>query len=202
MSDRNYLDRYQKDFARRRLKQLLPDVSHAITPALNGDDNAIKEVLGELVGDMEAQADALEILYRNRQHEKLLQRVFAHAWSGNRHNWLMQTYIEEQEAFLRNLVKVAGTKSTGLPEQVTVWRGGSGPDVANGWSWTFDRQIACFFANYPANHGRINGFDNAVVLKATIPSSIILHLDNSRDEHEAVIPGGAPGAVLDDDSPA
>jgi hypothetical protein len=70
-----------------------------------------------------------------------------------------------------------------LPEVVRVWRGTHGitpRDAAQGFSWTVDRDIACWFAS--RHEGRA-----AQVITADIPKEQITYFSNERGEQEAVL---------------
>jgi hypothetical protein len=70
-----------------------------------------------------------------------------------------------------------------LPEVVRVWRGTHGitlRDAAQGFSWTVDRDIACWFAS------RYKG-RTAQVITANIPREQIAYFSNDRGEQEVVL---------------
>ena len=179
--------------AERLLKMRFPEIGTIFSGALQGDQGCIDQFLkhwypGGAGADLEGEADALEILHGTRQQGPFLRQLFAQAWQGNRHNWLMQMYIQNSPGFLVGLLERAGTRPEGWPPIVTLWRGGHGPAVANGWSWSTDRAVACFFSTYSCSHGNRNGFGDApVVLRARVPLHRILHVDNGRQEAEAVV---------------
>jgi hypothetical protein len=72
-----------------------------------------------------------------------------------------------------------------LPNAVKVWRGTLGVTVAQariGYSWTTDRDIACWFAMRFAAHG-----SSPLVLTAQIAKTDISLFTSERNESEAVL---------------
>ena len=73
---------------------------------------------------------------------------------------------------------------TDLPDTVTVWRGSSHQsfaDTKTGYSWTTDRNLACWFAMRFAHRG------SHLVLTADIEKRNISLFTNERKESEAVL---------------
>jgi hypothetical protein len=84
-----------------------------------------------------------------------------------------------------------------LPDVVTVWRGtcyGSQDEAKMGYSWTMDRDVACWFA---MRFGGANA--SSVVLRADIPKADVLLVNDERSEREIVFLGGAHIAEVDGD---
>jgi hypothetical protein len=72
-----------------------------------------------------------------------------------------------------------------IPEVVRVWRGTSylsEKESAKGYSWTIDRDIACWFAMRFADRN-----NNPLVLAADVPKAEILLYHDERGEKEAVL---------------
>jgi hypothetical protein len=72
-----------------------------------------------------------------------------------------------------------------MPEVVRVWRGTSylsEKESAKGYSWTIDRDIACWFAMRFADWN-----NNPLVLAADVPKAEILLYHDGRGEKEAVL---------------
>lgn len=70
------------------------------------------------------------------------------------------------------------------PETVTVWRGTSqmsATEAAKGYSWTTDRDVACWFAM------RFDGNDQRLLLKARVAKAEIKYFSNDREESEALL---------------
>ncbi len=83
-----------------------------------------------------------------------------------------------------------------LPDVVTVWRGTSYlpiKEARTGYSWTTDRDMACWFAMRFAEH---NG--SPLVLTADVAKSDIALFHNERSESEAVLIR-PPAARIDGD---
>lgn len=86
----------------------------------------------------------------------------------------------------------------GVPETLTVYRGGFGTTkrmLATGFSWTTDRDTACFFA---MRYQGYNDWHTPMLLKATIRRDEIKLMEPDHRESEVVI-FGARGSVVDGD---
>jgi hypothetical protein len=74
---------------------------------------------------------------------------------------------------------------TDMPEVVRVWRGTSylsEKESAKGYSWTTDRDVACWFAMRFADRNK-----NPLVLATDVPKAEILFYHDERSEKEAVL---------------
>jgi len=83
----------------------------------------------------------------------------------------------------------------GLPDPVRLYRGASALSqkaAARGYAWTWDRDVACWFAT---RFAEANG--RPLVLTADVPLSRVSLFTNERGEREALVIGGCPEAVVD-----
>jgi hypothetical protein len=84
--------------------------------------------------------------------------------------------------------------SVDLPAAVTVWRGtcgSSGTCARRGYSWTTDRDVACWFAMRFASPSA-----TPLVLTATVPRSDVVLVNDERREREIVLTK-PPKSVVD-----
>ena len=87
----------------------------------------------------------------------------------------------------------------GVPDTLTVYRGGFSTTkrkLAAGFSWTTDRDTACFFA---MRYQGYNDWHTPMLLKATIRRDEIKLMEPDHRESEVVI-FGARGSVVDGDA--
>lgn len=175
---------------------LLPEkiATTTIIAAIFGVEDAVDAITSEVLSsfgvDDEPCYALLEFLTIHLPGSLFHKTMFKRAWSGNRHNWVYGAYIGEMPDFLLRMVDAGGTRPVGLPPMVTVYRGGVGPDVASGWSWTLRRDVAERFSTYAAAGGVRLGHKEPVVIAAEVPVERILHFDDERQEAECVIPYG------------
>lgn len=118
-------------------------------------------------------------------------RVFlGHAWEGAQDNPRIRDhhYVIEHAGNRRRLAAMFRYAQFSIPpefgETVRVWRGTKGislDSARKGYSWTTDRNIACWFAHYGHN-GR-----DPLVIVADIPRSEIMYFSDERSEKEAVL---------------
>lgn len=121
-------------------------------------------------------------LYRQRLPRAVFGSFLAEAWARG---WVP-------------LVKCAGGRRTlvrwfryaqfslpqHLPETIRVWRGAAGVGVnvaKRGFSWSLDRDVACWFAYWFESKGR------PAVIMAEVPRSDILMYSNDHGESEVVL---------------
>jgi hypothetical protein len=81
-----------------------------------------------------------------------------------------------------------------LPETIQVWRGVSGVSAKNarqGFSWTTDRNVACWFAI------RLDDVGKPLVITAQIPKRDVLYFSNERTENELLLLNPPKKATID-----
>lgn len=86
---------------------------------------------------------------------------------------------------LRALFRYAQFDTSHLPDVIQVWRGSAGLGVtrtANGYAWTTDRDVACWFAMR-----RVSYFGDPIVLTARIPREAVAFYTDERHEKEVVV---------------
>jgi hypothetical protein len=93
---------------------------------------------------------------------------------------------------LRAMFRYAQFDTSGQPDTIQVWRGTWGIDIkaaASGFSWTTDRDLACWFAMRMSAR-------SPLVLLAEVRREMIACYTNDRDEKEIVLIT-PPTAVVD-----
>ncbi len=123
-------------------------------------------------------------LWRARIPVPAFRAFLASAWEHD-HRWL-KAAAREHRAPLRRMFRYAAFELPAhLPDVVTVWRGTSHlthAEAARGYSWTTDRDCACWFAmRFADRNGR------PLVLRSEAPRAEIMLFHDGRNEAEAVI---------------
>lgn len=161
----------------------------------NGYQHELKHAHAAFDGDVEA-AFSLSVALDNHKRGAVAVAM-----------WRAKVRVEAFQVFLsavwghdhRHLIEAAQTRRTlgymfryaafplpaELPDVLTVWRGTSSLpiDIAKtGFSWTTDRDVACWFAMRFAEH---NG--SPLVLAADIAKTDIALFTNDRSESEAML---------------
>lgn len=164
-----------------------------VRPTFDGDAEAALS-LSIALGN-EKRGIVAVILWKARLPRPAFRAYLANVW-GHDHS---------------NLIAAAGTRRTlsamfryaefalpnDLPERVRVWRGTSAMTLAQsraGYSWTTNRDVACWFA---MRFAEWNGRPLVLVADAALSDIALLH--NDRDEHEAVLMRPQLGARIDGD---
>lgn len=86
---------------------------------------------------------------------------------------------------LRALFRYAEFDTSYLPDVTQVWRGTAGlsfAHAASGYSWTTERDVACWFAMR-----RAEDFGNPIVISTHVPKEIVVFCTDDRNEKEVVI---------------
>jgi hypothetical protein len=175
--------------ARRQLDAWFPDNLEVVERAIKGDDQAIWDLVtvGNHWGDpMVAWILGMIVPDGNEGMRKAVSLL----WSGHRRSAMEQ--LETRQA--QDLLRRYGTKPVDCPKQITIYRGGHGytlQSVARGWSWTTDLPTAAFFVDYQKIYVERDERSEMqpYLLKATVKTSQIVHVDDERGEEEKVIFG-------------
>jgi hypothetical protein len=173
------------------LRKHLPDfaIPH-FDRAINGEVAALRKLLVAAPDDLRG---SIALLFYLRQAEPpIIQCVVEDVWLNNH----------------AELIRVAGTRTMlkamfeaaqfelprAMPEAVQIWRGTRGSTAkvaANGYSWTTDRDVACWFAmRRPERQG------SPLVLTAHVKRADIAFLPDERNECEVLI-FGPPNSEID-----
>jgi len=118
--------------------------------------------------------------------------LLSFGWSED---WLrFQLTVGRRLAFIRRMFRVARFQRE-FDGKLIIYRGTDGlsPAAASrGWSWTLNRDVACYFAYYAQKWGE------PLVLSATVDASDVLYYENNRFEDEIIV-GRPVHAVIDPD---
>lgn len=191
-----------------RLQQRLVATLEPVRFIFEGTGKSLEETVDRAIaGDL----DAVGWMYWHA-HESMRAELMVLVWALGapvevQRELLMRVWDHEHH-YLKNWLSLADAKAmfthaafpvpADVPETLTVYRGGFGTSkraLAAGFSWTTDRDTACFFAM------RYQGYDDwhtPMVLKATIRRDEIMLMEPEHREFEVVI-FGARGSVIDGD---
>ncbi len=168
-----------------------PFTKKYVRPAFKGDVDAALSLLVSLNNDLRG---AVAVIMWNSKVSKPAFRAFLAAVWEHDHGWLIGA--AETRRRLGAMFRYADfPKPAGLPEVVKVWRGTSSQsysEAVSGYSWTTNRDIACWFAM------RLGGADHGpLVLSAEVKRNDVALFHNGRNEHEAVIIKYVSAATID-----
>lgn len=179
-----------KDFARTHLNNILePWAIQHIEPALAGDADAAQSLVF-CANNNKRGAIAL-LFYLADVKKDAYRTALLDVWEHDHRHLLGALGYNRDPLWLvriklNQLFRHAECSlPPELPETLTIWRGTSAlsrQKAANGFSWTTDRDTACWFA---MRFAKKNG--KPLVLKAEIPKAQILCFTDERDESEIVI---------------
>jgi hypothetical protein len=173
-------------------RNCVPWAEKYVVPAFAGDVDA---ALSLAVALTNAERGAVAVLmWRCRVPVGAFREFFSTVWRHD-HREVIETARNPRT--LAALFRYAAfTLPAELPEVVTVWRGSSGlqlSEVKSGYSWSTNRDVACWFAMRFADR---NG--SPLVLRADVSRPDIALFTNDRSESEAVLTR-PPNARVDGD---
>ena len=156
----------------------LPEWCHRhIAPTLSGDVEAARSLI--FAAPNENRGEVVKALWKHGVSQDVLRAALQDAWDHD--------YVEVWNAFkslksFTRIFRAANFPVEHLATRFTIWRGGDGDryDVAIGFSWTMDRDTACWFALR---------FDppNPLVVTRTVQRRNVLAHFTERDEAEIVV---------------
>ncbi len=123
------------------------------------------------------------MMWRGRVKREAFRAFFVSVWSHDHHHVIEAAKTRRTLAAMFRYADFP--KPTDMPERLTVWRGTSKlsqRDAVRGYSWTLERDIACWFA---MRHADINGAP--LVLRAEIKKADVALFHDDRSEREAVL---------------
>ena len=133
-------------------------------------------------------------MWRTKVKREAFREYFSNAWNHDHRYVIAAAQTRRTLGYMFRYA--AFPLPADLPDTVTVWRGSSYlpfDDAKTGYSWTTDRDLACWFAMRFADH---NG--SPLVLTADIAKRDIALFTNDREESEAVLMR-PPAAQIDGD---
>lgn len=163
-----------------------------ILPAFAGDVDAAGQ-LSVTLDNCERGAVAYA-MWKARVSRDAFRAYFTPAWEHD-HRWVIQA-AGSRATLSKMFGYAAFDPPDHLPETVRVWRGTSHltrKQAQSGYSWTTERDIACWFA---VRHAGPN--DRLMVLAADVPRRDIALYHDGRKESEAVLLT-PPDAWIDSD---
>jgi len=188
--------------------------SDCIAKVLAGDVGAVPSLFSALNGACgnynpafvsEFHDDACAImtvlLYEAKIAEPAYAAFLGEAWRNGNHQYIINK--AGSRAKMSRMFKHTG-RASDLPAELgdvfTIYRGVQRtPDIARaarGYSWTFDRDVACWFA---VKHGAPFVRDNSYVIAATIRRSDVVYYSDDRGEKEIVTQRAPENYKIDGD---
>jgi hypothetical protein len=151
-----------------------------VEPAFNGDVQAAGSLAQALGNDK--RGTVAVTMWRAKVERRAFRAFLAAAWE---HDYAYIISAAETRRRLAAMFSYAEfSLPTHLPEIVRVWRGTHGltpRQAAKGFSWTTERDVACWFAYF-------RNVDRAPqVITAIIPKEQIAYFSNERGEQEAIL---------------
>jgi len=161
-----------------------------IEPAFSGDADA---ALALSYGHEKRQRGVItRICYEGGMPKVPFREVLGSSWDSS-HEFVMNAASSHER--LRLMFKYAEFPIPDeLPETIQVWRGVSGISAKNarqGFSWTTDRNVACWFAI------RLDDVGKPLVITAQIPKRDVLYFSNERTENELLLLNPPKKATID-----
>jgi hypothetical protein len=161
-----------------------------IEPAFSGDADA---ALALSYGHEKRQRGVItRICYEGGMPKVPFREVLGSSWDSS-HEFVMNAASSHER--LRLMFKYAEFPIPDeLPETIRVWRGVSGISAKNarqGFSWTTDRNVACWFAI------RLDDVGKPLVITAQIPKRDVLYYSNDRTENELLLLNPPKKATID-----
>lgn len=182
MADDNSTEIYRALILRDLERMAEPWAIEKIAPTFAGDPESALSLSCDL--DNPKRGIFAVALWRARIPIPAFRAYFASVWDHD-HRWVIAA-AKEYRAPLRSMFRYAAFELPAhLPDVVTVWRGTSylsHAQAARGYSWTTDRDCACWFAlRFADRNGR------PLVLRTEVPRDEIMLFHAERNESEAVI---------------
>jgi hypothetical protein len=164
-----------------QLAQLVePLAVEYIAPAMAGDVDAA-ESLSCIVGNSK-RGLMVVAFWKAKASVAAFRALLINVWTHNHQELIVAAQTRRR---LRALFRYAQIELPPLPEFVRVWRGTCGLPVAHamkGYSWTTDRDTACWFAMRFANL-----YGSPLVLAADVSRESIAFYNNDMSEHEVLL---------------
>ncbi len=135
------------------------------------------------------------MMWRGRVKREAFAAYFASVWSHDHRHVIRAAQTRRR---LTSMFRYAAFEPpAGTPDRLTVWRGTSKLSMRQalrGFSWTTDRDVACWFAMRFAERN-----SSPLVLRADIHRDDVALFDDCRSEREAVLMR-PPAAFVDGDA--
>ena len=167
-----------------------PRTLDLIAPAFSGDAGA---ALALSEGHEKLQRGVIaRICYEGGMPKEPFREVLGSIWDTN-HKFVMHAARTHER--VRDMFKYAEFPIPDeLPETIRVWRGVSGipaNKARQGFSWTTDRNVACWFAVRMDNAGK------PLVITAQVPKRDVLYYSSDRHEQELLLLNPPKKASID-----
>lgn len=158
-----------------------PSVAHVVRAAFDGNVEAAFELSCCL--ENHNRGTVAVMMWRGRVKREAFRAYFASVWNHD-HRYVIQA--AKTRRTLAAMFRYAEfPKPADIPGRLTVWRGTSKltrKEAAQGYSWTWERNVACWFAmRFASNNG------SPLVLRAEINKSDVALFHDDRSEREVVL---------------
>jgi hypothetical protein len=152
-----------------------------MTAAFDGDVAAAGTLSVSLKNDL--RGEMAVAMWRSGVPKEAFREYFSSAWDHDHHRVVDAA---KNRKTLASLFRYGAFSLPGdLPERVTLWRGTSRlmlDEAVRGYSWTTDKDAACWFAMRFASYNW-----SALVLSAEVAKEDIALIHHGRSESEAVL---------------
>lgn len=171
-----------------------PHAKRHVMPAFYGDAVAARSLCCALRNDQRGVAAVF--MWKAGVARPSMRALLGYAWKHD------HAYVRAAAGTRQRLASMFSYASFDVPDwipgKVRVWRGASGvglrsAEAISGYSWTLDREVACWFA---LRHSQSTGVRSLVVTAVVERSKIVMYDDN-RGEREIVLMHRPRGATLD-----
>ena len=176
-------------------KYLVPEVAKFVRPTLEGDPEAAYKLSSCL--DNKLKGIVTVALWKAKVPTSAFNSMFENVWAND--SWSLVLAVQSRRSLKAMFQYANFSIAQDLPDTFRVWRGTSGLNLnqaRQGFSWTTDRDMACWFALRCAE---ING--NPLVVSTVISKDSVLYQSNDRNENEYVLMGSSQATIdgtLDD----
>lgn len=171
-----------------------PQVPRQATAAFEGDADAAFSLAISL--EDHNRGTVAVMMWRGRVSQGAFRAYLTEVWSHDHRHLIRAAGTRRRLASMFRYA--AFTPPPNVPERLTVWRGTSKlsmRDSLRGYSWTTDRDVACWFAmRFADKNGR------PLLLRADIHRDDVALFDDGRSEREAVLLRPPKSHLVDGDS--
>lgn len=151
-----------------------------VVPAMHGDSKAALSLGGALRN--EHRGEVTRLFWKVKAPKNVVRALVSSTWEHD-HQWLVAAIGAPSQ--LRKLFAYADFEIPPMADGSRVWRGTSGLSferARKGYSWTLDRDVACWFAMRYQTQSR-----TPLVMFADIARSEIAYFPKDRSENEIVL---------------
>ncbi len=164
-----------------RVEGTNPAIAESAQAAFDGDIEAASSL--SIFLENHNRGTVALMMWRGRVKREAFRAYFSSVWDHDHRHVIRAAKTRRTLAAMFRYADFP--KPADMPERLTLWRGTSylsQRDAVRGYSWTWDRDTACWFAMRFAD---LNG--SPMVLRAEINKADVALLHDGRSEREAVL---------------